>query len=55
MSRGKRIGVIEFPFEDPEKVVWVIPQGIPVEIPRRETVDVPAAPREEPKKKEMPK
>lgn len=36
MRRGKRVKVVEQPLEDPERIIYVVPQnepGIPVEMP----------------------
>ena len=43
MRRGKKVIEIQQPIADPEKVRYVVPQGIPIEIPvpERELVQVP--------------
>jgi hypothetical protein len=49
MRRGKRVTVIEFPYEDPEKVTYIVTPGIPVEMPEPYE---PAIIEPEPKRKE---
>jgi hypothetical protein len=56
MRRSKRIGPIELPKEDPQRIAIQFPvpaeQPIPVSIPRREEVSVPTPTRIEPKRVE---
>ena len=44
MRRSKRIGPIELPKEDPERIAIALPdpnRAIPIEFPKREEVSVP--------------
>ena len=41
MRRLKRVVKVAFPKSDPQKEIYVIPQGIPVEMPVHEPVSVP--------------
>jgi len=52
MRRGKRIVTITLPYSDPERVVYTVPVGIPVEIPQPQKVPL-EAPKLEPKKEKV--
>ena len=52
MRRGKRIKTIERPYEDPQRIVYTVPVGIPVEIPQPQQVPL-EQPRPEPKKEKV--